>query len=495
MFLQRAVWWITVPIGIIAVLWALVYQTGGIAVAIGILTAIVWIGIGCGFGWVNGVARISRRHLAVRANRASTLDHHLDAVGRVNVLLALEQFLEEQQPNARRVGVIAYYTDLKGRLTSNQSVQQLEWESLKSDSAVWRELPKNAVYFLRIDDVPFVAQVAYDANPPDYDETLDHIRHKGPEPQLQIVARTKDDCVAARGFIMAAARTASLYRGKTVRIRPGTNRREPIIVDFTEVSPVSRDDIVLADSIFDTVERTAIRLVELSEVLTAAGHRTRTAILMHGPPGTGKTLLTRYLMANSPNHTKIVLNGFQRGHVREAFRLARYCEPSLIILEDVDLIAVKRQRNSRGTTALHELLDELDGLVPESQCAVLMTTNRPEILEPALASRPGRVTQAIEFPMPNADARHQLLTLFTRRVESSGVDLGEWSKRTDGASPAFLEELVRRAIIFATESTTHDSEAPLRLSNQDFENAIQEIVTSGGALTRNLLGYAAGDRT
>src|SRR6185295_14153679 len=98
-----------------------------------------------------------------------------------------------------------------------------------------------------------------------------------------------------------------------------------------------------------------------------------------------------------------------------------------------------------------ELMNEMDGLAPTAEAIVLMTTNRPEVLEPALAARPGRVSQAIEFPLPTADLRLRLLTIFCGSADVSRVNLHHWVERTSAASPAFLEELVKRAILFAAQ--------------------------------------------
>jgi ATP-dependent 26S proteasome regulatory subunit len=165
-----------------------------------------------------------------------------------------------------------------------------------------------------------------------------------------------------------------------------------------------------------------------------------------------------------------------------------------VVIEDVDLIAVRRQRNARGTTALHELLDELDGLAPESRTVVIMTTNRPDVLEPALASRPGRISQAVEVPLPDADCRRSILELFTSRIDTSAVDLSQWVERTQGASPAFLDELVRRAVLFASEDDqghrpVGERSPAVAITDDHLSSAIHEILSSGGSLTRRLLGY------
>ena len=148
---------------------------------------------------------------------------------------------------------------------------------------------------------------------------------------------------------------------------------------------------------------------------------------------------------------------------------------------------------------------EMGRPTPDSQTpwslpdVVLMTTNRPDVLEPALASRPCRISQAIEVPLPDADCRLRIFRLFTANLDVSSVDLDSWVSRTDGASPAFLEELFRRAILFAVQRPrisasgspipAADRFEPTEITEQDLSVAMTEILTSGGRLTQRLLGY------
>jgi len=157
-----------------------------------------------------------------------------------------------------------------------------------------------------------------------------------------------------------------------------------------------------------------------------------------------------------------------------------------VVLEDVDLIATDRQQ-SRDTTLLHDLMDEMDGLGPRAEVVFLLTTNRPEVIERALASRPGRVDQAVYFPLPDRDTRRRLFGVLGRKTDLSGVDMERLLDRTDGASPAFLAELLRKAVVFADERGERNE--PPRLTDEDFTAAIRELLEFGGELTRNLLGY------
>src|SRR5439155_5170320 len=124
--------------------------------------------------------------------------------------------------------------------------------------------------------------------------------------------------------------------------------------------------------------------------------------------------------------------------------------PALVLLEDVDLIAQDRSDNS-CPALLQELMDEMDGLGPQSEIIFLLTTNRPEVLEPALSARPGRVDQAIEFPLPDESCRRRLFVLYGQHLDLQWLDLDPWIDQTEGASPAFIAQLLRKAALFAAE--------------------------------------------
>jgi ATP-dependent 26S proteasome regulatory subunit len=152
----------------------------------------------------------------------------------------------------------------------------------------------------------------------------------------------------------------------------------------------------------------------------------------------------------------------------------------------VDLIAADRDQNF-DTTLLHDLMDEMDGLGPKADVIFLLTTNRPRVLETALAARPGRVDQAIYFPLPDRACRRRLFAHFSKGLDLTRVNVEPLLDRTDGASPAFIEELFRKAALLAAERG--EKSDPLQITNVDFEDAVKELVEFGGALTQHLLGY------
>jgi ATP-dependent 26S proteasome regulatory subunit len=131
----------------------------------------------------------------------------------------------------------------------------------------------------------------------------------------------------------------------------------------------------------------------------------------------------------------------------------------------------------------------MDGLSNNTEVLFLLTTNRPEVIEGAIAARPGRVDQAIEFPLPDAACRRRLLALYGKGLQVSLQDEEQWIARIEGASPAFIQELMRKSAMIAAEQGSV-IEGTLQVTDTCFDIALREMVYGGGALTRNLLGFS-----
>ena len=171
---------------------------------------------------------------------------------------------------------------------------------------------------------------------------------------------------------------------------------------------VAREDVILPDATLRLLDRNVLRFVESRPRLRALGQSTRKGILLYGPPGTGKTHTIRYLASNLPGHTTLIIPAAQIGYLSQYMNLARLLQPATVVIEDVDLIA--RDRDQMGPceeSMLNTLLNEMDGLKEDADILFILTTNRPEDLEGALSSRPGRIDQAIEVPLPDAIGREQ----------------------------------------------------------------------------------------
>ena len=105
----------------------------------------------------------------------------------------------------------------------------------------------------------------------------------------------------------------------------------------------------------------------------------------------------RYLIGRLPGTTVIQLTGDALHLIAEACSVARALQPAMVVVEDVDLIAEDRGMHPGQHPLLFQLLNEMDGLAEDADVVFVLTTNRADLLEPALAARPGRVDQAVEL--------------------------------------------------------------------------------------------------
>jgi SpoVK/Ycf46/Vps4 family AAA+-type ATPase len=255
----------------------------------------------------------------------------------------------------------------------------------------------------------------------------------------------------AHGFfehLEAAVKQAGAYRGKVLSLEVKemySGESSGIMVH--RLKPVERDQVILPAQTLELLERNVIRFVGLRPKLGGLGLATKKGLLFYGPPGTGKTHTIHYLAGALPGHTTLLITAEQVGLLDEYMTLARLLQPSLVVIEDVDLIARDRttMESPCEEVLLNKLLNEMDGLRPDSDILFILTTNRPEALEVALASRPGRVDQAIEFPLPDEEGRAKLVRLYARGMEVPEEVLRATVQRTEGVSASFIKELMRRS--------------------------------------------------
>ncbi len=249
---------------------------------------------------------------------------------------------------------------------------------------------------------------------------------------------------------------------------------------------VERDQVILPEATLTLLERNVINFVRNRAQLKEYGMSTKKGILFYGPPGTGKTHTIHYLARALEGHTTLLVSAEQVGLLGEYMTLARLLQPSIVVMEDVDLIA--RDRTNMNSPCeevlLNKLLNEMDGLKEAADILFVLTTNRPEALEAALASRPGRVNQAIEFPVPDADGRRKLIQLYAPNVGLAAQDVDDLIARTDGVSAAFIKELMRRTAQFAIERNPQEPS----IQKVDIDNAVNEMLFLGGSLNLSILG-------
>jgi len=281
---------------------------------------------------------------------------------------------------------------------------------------------------------------------------------------------------------------AQSYRGKVISLEQRDNYSGKAgSVRVHKLRHVSREQVILPEKTLQLLERNVSEFIEQREQLHKLGMSIKKGLLFYGPPGTGKTHTIHYLASQLPDHTTLLITADQVGLLDEYMQLARFLQPAMVVLEDVDLIARARtdMRNPCEESLLNKLLNEMDGLREDAALLFVLTTNRPQELEAALAARPGRVDQAIEFPLPDADGRRKLVSLYAGQLKIGDEIIATLVKKTQGASAAFIKELMRRSAQFMIRSG-----GAAELQANHVEGALDEMLFAGGSLNVKLLGGA-----
>jgi ATPase family protein associated with various cellular activities (AAA) len=309
----------------------------------------------------------------------------------------------------------------------------------------------------------------------------------GPAPGLAVQAVAHDSELSRR--FLAELRVLmdehDVFRNKVITIEADRHGRRRVV--FLERPAMEERELVLPDGVLERVERHVVGPSRHREALLALGRHLGRGLLLWGPPGTGKTHTVRYLASRLGDATVIILSGPSLGLVGAFGTLARRLAPAVVVLEDVDLVAQERSFGPFGASspALFELMNEMSGLAADADVAFVLTTNRPDALEPALAARPGRVDLAVEIPLPAEPERRRLLELYGAGLDLEPGDLDEVVLRTAGMTASFFRELLRKAALAAVESGRD------RVERDDVLAALEELLAERSTLTRVLLGSEA----
>lgn len=206
-------------------------------------------------------------------------------------------------------------------------------------------------------------------------------------------------------------------------------------------------------------------------------------VLFYGPPGTGKTLLAR-AVANRTDSVFIRVIGSELVQkyigegarmVREIFKLARTKPSCIIFFDEVDAFGTTRSGDEDGAghevqRTMLELITQLDGFDSRGNVKVLMATNRPDTLDPALM-RPGRLDRKIEFSVPDLDGRVQIFRIHTRSMSvERGVRYELLARLCPNATGADIRSVCTEAGIIAIRARRK------AISEKDFLDAVNKVI-------------------
>lgn len=220
--------------------------------------------------------------------------------------------------------------------------------------------------------------------------------------------------------------------------------------------------------------------------------------LMYGPPGTGKTLLARACAAQT-DATFLKLAGPQLVQmfigdgaklVRDCFALAKEKAPAIIFIDELDAVGTKRFDSEKSgdrevQRTMLELLNQLDGFASDDRIKVLAATNRVDVLDPALL-RSGRLDRKIEFPLPNEEARAQILKIHSRKMKvDEGVNWSELARSTDEFGGAMLKAVCVEAGMIALRMGKN------KISHEHYVDAIAEVQAKKKDVSSTCFGTSA----
>jgi hypothetical protein len=428
-----------------------------------------------------------RTHLGGDPGRMPIVSEDFDNYEHPNVQVALDKVLYSEGRTA----------DLVGISVPNKRWQQFAFSDLLAPSNPYGRIAEGPVDYVNfhLDDERTLACVQYGlffvtagadrlaafvVGPP----TLEMGR--GNRMRIEVACSRREAALALLKDLTTAAKDLNVYRGKAISLAPGGQYGVQSLVKFHRLPQIARDEIVLPDGVLERIEQHAIRFSDHAAALLAAKRSLKRGILLYGPPGTGKTLTVMYLASQMTGRTLIITTGLGMSALGTIGQFARVLAPATVVVEDVDLIAQERgMPGMPSQPLLFELLNQLDGLADDADVLFILTTNRPDILEPALAARPGRVDLVAELPIPNASGRAKLLALYARGLQLEGVDFTSYVENTDGASPAYIKELLRKAALLAA------IEGAKAVTTKHLDAAMEELA-AGGELAKRIVGFGTG---
>ena len=226
-----------------------------------------------------------------------------------------------------------------------------------------------------------------------------------------------------------------------------------------------------------------IKFLKNPQKFQKLGGKLPKGVLLYGAPGTGKTLLAKavageagvsFFSASASEFVEMFV-GVGAARVRDLFEQAKKNSPAIIFIDELDAVGRRRFAGIGGghderEQTLNQLLIELDGFESKQGIILMASTNRPDVLDPALI-RPGRFDRHISVPAPDLKGREEILKVHAKKVKLDGeVDLKNIAKGTPGFVGADLANVVNEAAILAARADKNAVE------QSDMEEAIERVI-------------------
>ncbi len=420
-----------------------------------------------------------KSHLGVPAESLSVVVEAIPAHRLVDVDILLAE-MAAAGPNSRLLGIGG---DQRGHMSFSDMIQQSlsyanfplsqpDYSNVPIGPSEQRQVVSLGLWLCSFGGTP-VAVLQRSANP----------QYGRQEASLEVLTADPGTAAALLAELRQGMESRSVFKGQVISLTASDYGSSVGGITFHARPELAGSDVILPDGVLARVEAHTLGIGRHAADLARHGQHLKRGLLLYGPPGTGKTHTVRYLLGRSQGTTAILLSGASLARISEAAKMARALAPSIVVLEDCDLIAEDRSFSYGPQPLLFEVLDAMDGLDNDADVAFVLTTNRVDMLERALAQRPGRVDLAMEIPLPSTHERAALLRLYSADLTFSESAAAAAAAQTAGTTASFAKELVRRAVLAASLA----QETP---GDRHLQAAVAQLMADGESLTRSLLGSA-----
>jgi cell division protease FtsH len=257
---------------------------------------------------------------------------------------------------------------------------------------------------------------------------------------------------------------------------------------------VTFDDVAGVDEAVEELQEIK-EFLQQPQKFRAMGAKIPKGVLLYGPPGTGKTLLARAVAgeagvpfyAISGSEFVEMFVGVGASRVRDLFEQAKANAPSIVFIDEIDAVGRHRGAGLGGghderEQTLNQLLVELDGFDPKVGVIVIASTNRPDILDPALL-RPGRFDRQIVVDRPDIKGREQILDVHAKgKPLGEGISTKDLARSTPGFTGADLANLINEAALLAARRNKTKIDQP------ELEEAIERVIAGPERRSRVMTG-------
>jgi len=265
-------------------------------------------------------------------------------------------------------------------------------------------------------------------------------------------------------------------------VRPSALRE--ILIDNPNIK---WDNIGGLDEVKQEIKEAVEWPLKNPEAFKRLGVKPPKGILLYGPPGTGKTMMAKavateseanFISVKGPEILSKWINDTPQ-LVKKLFEKARQASPSIIFIDEIDSIAMKREAYHGGMSAVEALLTEMDGLEEMNDVVVIAATNRPDIIDPALL-RPGRFDRIILTPAPDKKGREEIFKVHTKAMPlAKNVSISKLAEKTENYAGSDIEAVCREAAIFALREDMNAK----TVENSHFDKALKKVK---GSVTKEI---------